>query len=83
MQIWWFFAIYDASAPPRNDIICLKRNPAMDRFKKFISSAKRRSAVKSSVATPAPKQFTDADREKFAKAVVRDYGETLVMLGKE
>jgi hypothetical protein len=54
----------------------------MDRFKKSMSSAKRRP-LKSQPVMPASKHFTDADRAKFAKAVVRNFGETLVLLGKE
>jgi len=53
----------------------------MERIKRLLSKSQRRN--KPQVATSAPKPFTAAEREKFAKAVVRDFGETLVLLGKE
>ncbi|MDB5179350.1 MAG: hypothetical protein JWN01_1293 [Patescibacteria group bacterium] len=55
----------------------------MDKFKKFMSHAKRQRKNDVRLVASAPRQFSDADREKFAQAVVRDYGETLVLLSKE
>lgn len=56
----------------------------MDKFKKEFSIQKRRSErpqVKR--VQPSPRVMTQAETEKFAEAFVRDYGETLVLLGKE
>jgi len=55
----------------------------MDKFKKLISGVNRRTKTKQSVVVSKSRHFTEADREKFAQAVVRDFGETLVLLGKE
>jgi len=55
----------------------------MDKFKKFLRKNNAgRAAAPQDVKHVHP-HSTEVDAEKFAKAVVRDYADTLVMLGKE